>query len=98
MFVPTITPGPIVDADGMPTPAFQLFLDQLVQNMQQALSNEGFLIPSLIPSDIALIEDGALNGTVIFDSTAINGGSFSHPNGQLYVKLGDGTFHPIVNT
>ena len=78
--------------------AWVSFFTQQQQLMQQCLSNEGFLIPSLTATQIGQIEDNALPGTMVFDTNAVNGGSFSNPNGQLYVRLADGTFHPVTNT
>ena len=74
--------------------------EQNQANMQQCLSNEGFLIPSVSASDMAILESSTsiLAGTLIFNTDAVNGGSGAAPNGQLYVKLQDGVFHPVTNT
>lgn len=98
VFVPTMLRERLVDDEGFLSPAWQNLFEQLLQNMQQAVSDEGFLIPSLSSSDISVIEANALDGTLVFNTSAVNGGSSSAPNGQLYVKLADGTFHPVTNT
>ena len=73
--------------------------------MQQAISNEGYLIPSQSKNNMLLIQKGtwttgsvtnkiAIPGTILFNTDTANGGS---PNGQLWVLLKDGSFHPIMN-
>ncbi len=47
MFVPILSQGEVVDTNGKPTKSFQNLIIQLLQNMQQDLSNEGFLIPNV---------------------------------------------------
>lgn len=99
MFVPTLPQSPVLDKEtGYWTAEYQLFWQTLVQNMQQSVSNEGFIIPSQVQGDVNVIEPTALNGTLLFNASEINGGSSDQPNGQLYVKLADGTFHAVTNT
>lgn len=112
MFVPVLSQGELVDDKGLPTEGFQNILIQLLQNMQEALSNEGFEIPSVssavIPpatiSNLQVIENsfglenGVTSGTLIFDPAEVNGGTSMNPLGQLKVLLNDGTFHKITNT
>lgn len=98
MFVPTMIRERVVDKDGFLTAPWQGLFEQLLQNMQQSLSDEGFLIPPLTSANISVIQTNASNGTLVFNTSAVNGGSGSAPNGQLYVKLADGTFHPVTNT
>lgn len=88
------------------TREYRLFWQQLLQILQQSLSNEGVVIPSQDSANLTIIQnstlpDGsqaALPGTLLFNRSAVNGGSSSAPNGQLYILLADGTFHPITNT
>ena len=102
MFVPTLPQEKLIETEGdgagYLTKPWANFFEQLQQNMQQALSNEGILSPSQTSSDIAIIQPNALGGTLIFNTSAVNGGSPTSPNGQLYIRLLDGTFHPITNT
>lgn len=47
------------------------------------------------------LENGVVAGTLIFDPYELNGGSVGpprSPNGQLFIMLNDGVFHPITNT
>src|SRR3990167_4274095 len=105
VFVPNLVQDKFVDEQGYLTPEWRSLFDQLLQNMQQNLSNEGYVVPSQTASDIAIIQAGtnpdgsyiAQNGTLIFDTSAVNGGSIAVPNGQLYIRLNDNTFHPITN-
>ncbi len=98
MNVPTFPHEAMVDKDGMITKPWENLFIQLLQNMQQALSEEGIVTPSQTSSDMAIIQPNALNGTLLFDTSSVNGGSASSPNGRLYIRLADGVFHPITNT
>lgn len=106
MIVPTMIKSQFVDKDGFLTDEAKNLMEQLLQNMQQNLSNEGVVVPSQSAANIAIIQNGtdalgnqiALKGTLIFDTSEVNGGSGPAPNGQLKILLQDGTFHPITNT
>lgn len=96
MYIPTIPEDPMIDDKRMLTEAWRNFFDVLRQNMQQALSNEGFLIPSVNNTDMLKIQNGvdangdqiALPGTMVFNTTS----------DALYVLLNGGDFHPITTT
>lgn len=47
MQIPTFTQSPVVKEDGNFTDSWATNIKQLLQNMQQDLSNEGFKIPSV---------------------------------------------------
>ena len=47
MFVPILSQADMVDQDGKPTISWQTLFIQLLQNLQQSLSNEGFVIPNV---------------------------------------------------
>lgn len=98
MYVPVMCKEKLVNDQGFVSDAWKTFFEQLVQNMQQALSDEGIVIPSQSSANMGIIQPNALVGTLIFNTSAVNGGSGPAPNGQLYVKLADGTFHPVTNT
>lgn len=106
MNVPSLPQERMVDENGMLTKAWQNYFEQQQQNMQQCLSNEGFVPPSQTNANMIIIQNGvdengnqvALPATLIFDTSAVNGGSGPAPNGQLNILLQDGTFHPITNT
>jgi len=74
------------------------FFVLLTQALRQCVGNEGFQISAQNSGDISLIEPKALTGTLIFDTSAVNGGTMDDPNGQLLVRLADGTFRPITNS
>lgn len=113
MIIPTYQQGPIVDKEGNPLPGFGIFLQNLIQNMQLSVSDEGYLIPNVNNAQKGVIQAsfqtnvvnpesqtvsvGVQTGTLIFDTETVNGGG-GNPLGQLYVLLNDGTFHPVTNT
>lgn len=105
MNVPNYVHEKAVDENGNFTSPWEEFFSQLRQNMQQALSNEGFLIPGQSTANVTTIQNSvdaqgnktAIKGTLIFDTSVVNGGSSSAPNGQLKILLADGTFHAIAN-
>lgn len=76
------------------------FYEQQQLLMQQSLSDEGFLIPSVTASNMAVLETSStvLAGTLIFNTDEVNGGTSDAPNGQLYIKLQDGLFHAVTNS
>lgn len=91
---------PIDITTGRWTDQWKNYYEQQQLLMQASLSDEGFLIPPVSNSDMAILQSSPdiLAGTLIFNTDAVNGGSGSAPNGQLYVKLQDGLFHPVTNT
>ncbi len=97
MIVPFLSSNNITDENGKLTDEFFSTLIQLLTNLRQSIGDEGFLIPSVTNSDMAIIESGALIGTVVFNTDAVNGSTSMTPNGQLYIKLADGVFHAIQN-
>lgn len=100
MNIPTMIGGPFVDKEGMLTDEARKLLEQLLQVMQQSLSQEGIVIPSQNNTNIATIGAGvdssgskiAQPGTVLFNTSLQPG------FGQLVVFMLDGSFHPITNT
>lgn len=61
MFVPTIPQENLIEKDGNTTKAWDNYLQQQQQNMQQCLSDEGFLIPS-VSSDPTSVTPPATGG------------------------------------
>lgn len=106
MIIPTFVQERLVDDQGFLTKPWQSLFEQLLQNMQQNLSEMGIVTPSQDSSNLAVIQnklnpDGSYivqNGTLVFNTSSVNGGSSGSPNGQLYIRLADNTFHPITNT
>lgn len=98
MIVVSVPTDKAVDKDGNFTPPWGNYFDQNTQQMQQSLSNEGFWIPSVSTSDLAIIaasygqQTGVNLGTLVYDSTA----------NQLKVFLSDsattGSFHVITTS
>lgn len=99
MIVPVWQGGQVVKANGEFTDSYLNHQEQVRQQLQLGVSNNGFLIPSVTSAELATIQanPNSLPGTLLFNSQTINGGSSDAPNGQLFIKLGDGTFHPIAN-
>lgn len=96
--IATFPQGPIVDSTGEPTAEFSTWMTQIIQNLQQDISDEGFVMPSQDVTNINLIEPNAATGTLIFNTSLSNGSLTETPNGQLMVKLADGVFHPVTNS
>lgn len=100
MIVPTMIEGPFVDKDGNLTDQARKLMEQLLQNMQQNLSQEGIVVPSQDAAAIATIAAGVDSngskicqpGTLLFDTSLQPG------TGQLVIFMTDGSFHPITNT
>jgi hypothetical protein len=87
-----------IDENGNWTTEWQQYWDTKSKNEQVSLSEEGFLVPTQTPANITALAPVSPSGILLFDATVINGGSSSNPNGQLYIRLNDGTFHPVTNT
>jgi hypothetical protein len=96
--VPTMPQGPAVDANGNWTASMQLFFEQTRQFLQYAISSSGFQMPPVNNSDASIIEPQVQSGSVIFKEDEVNGGSSDTPNGQLAVRLADGSYHLIPNS
>lgn len=71
MNIPNIPVAKLIDDNGNLNEIWHNFFFQLLQLMQQNLSDEGFLIPQLSTTDIAKLTDPSKtpNGTMVYDST-----------------------------
>lgn len=70
MNIPSIFPNlKIVNPDGTMHPVFLQFLTQLLGQLQQNLSNEGFVIPALTSAQISTISGTKSLQTIIYNST-----------------------------
>jgi hypothetical protein len=98
MFVPNFPQSQPLDESGNFVQEWRDYFQLIGQNLQLAIGNEGYAIPQQTTTNIAIIQPSAAIGTLLFDESAVNGGTIDAPNGQLYVKLADGTFHPVTNT
>ncbi len=68
MNIPSFVNDKVVDENGYWTPQWQNVILQLMQLMQQNLSDEGFVMPSQSTANINLLTKSS-NGTVLYDST-----------------------------
>ena len=60
---------PFVDDKGFMTDEWKLYFDQLTVNLQTYFKSEGFVIPPLIASNIALLTGAQSNNNIVYDST-----------------------------
>lgn len=86
--IPSFPQGRIVDELGFMTPEFRNTFEQLLQYLQQVISQEGFAIPQQDASNVTTLQTEVEPGTILFN-TATN---------ALIVKLQDGTFHTITTS
>lgn len=64
------TDDKIADKDGILTPSYKLFFNQLIQALQTNLKPEGFVMPQKTADDISGLGDiSAAVGNIIYDST-----------------------------
>ena len=99
MITQPLLQGPAVDLEtGNWTPQYQALMETLFRNLNISLSEEGFVIPTQSTDNINILGADSTSGTLLFDEAEINGGTAANPNGQLYIRLNDGTFHPVTNT
>jgi len=71
MIVPAFLNNTFVDKNGDLTPGWSFLLNQLFNDMQTNISNEGFVIPSQTTANInrlAATGSKILNGTMLYDS------------------------------
>jgi hypothetical protein len=98
MLIPTLPFGKVIDEETNDfTSVWKLYEQDLNQALQAGVSNEGFVIPSVTAENAAILEPLVEIGTLIFNEDEVNGGTMDEPNGQLFIKLADGTFHAIPN-
>lgn len=84
MNVPNYQNTQAVDKNGYFSSPWQMLLNQLLTQMQIALSDEGFVVPSQPASEITKLTNSS-NGTLIYDST----------NNLLKVNI-NGTFKTVT--
>lgn len=85
MNVPNFIHDKFVDENGYLTDGWRLFFNQLINEMNENLSQEGIVMPSQTTDNADIIKTDALNGTILYDSTT----------NELKVRLNDGNFHVI---
>jgi len=69
MLIPVFYNAQFTDKNGNLTPEMQMFMDQLNQTMQDNLSNNGLVIPSITSANLALIEPEMPDGTAWLETT-----------------------------
>lgn len=70
--------SPIVDENRIRTPIEQIFMQQLITELQQNVGNEGFVVPGLTAAQITMIQNNKniqgqytlAAGTIIRNTTA----------------------------
>jgi hypothetical protein len=67
MKIPFLQRGPIADKSGNLTPNWEGTLNELFTQLQQNVSEEGFVMPSQSTSNIARLTQSQ-NGTVVYDN------------------------------
>jgi len=72
MMIPVFSEVQFVRENGFLTSEMQLFLDQLIQALQGALSDNGWTIPPISAANLVLLEANKPmpNGTIWYESTA----------------------------
>jgi hypothetical protein len=113
MMIPNFIDVKVVDTTtGKFTSEWGVIMQQLITQLQTNASDQGLVAPSQSNANMIIIQDATVTfkyapagyaqiappGTLLFNTDTVNGGSSMAPNGQLYVKLQDGTFHPVTNT
>lgn len=58
-----------IGEDGHWHPAWKLLLGNLITQLQQNLSNEGFIIPQQTTDNINILNNNKSTGALIYDST-----------------------------
>lgn len=114
MIIISVPTDKIVNEKGEMAPAWGNYFDQNTQQMQQNLSQEGFVIPQVSSASdsvsppasggqLAQVQATYGQQTGVQLATLIFdpaevNGGSPTPNGQLKVLLADGVFHAITNT
>jgi hypothetical protein len=88
MNVPIWQGGKVVNPDGTFSQEYMNYWQQVQQNMQQSLSDEGILAPSQSTGNVSVIETNATPGTLLYNKDT----------GKLLVQLDDNTFHEILTS
>jgi hypothetical protein len=69
MNIPNFQSSKFVDSNGYLTNEWQLIMQQLIQALQQNLSNEGYKLPQQSAANIATLNTTDSTGNLIYDST-----------------------------
>lgn len=69
MEIPSYLEAQVIDENGRFTPVWQRIMQQLLQELQINLSDEGIVMPSQSAANITVLTTAAVNGTLVYDST-----------------------------
>jgi len=69
MNIPNFEDVPFVDKNGLLTDAWKNILQQLFQELQNNVSNEGIMIPQQSAANIIILTTTESIGSIIYDST-----------------------------
>jgi len=70
MLIPSFVNMPLVDKNGIMTPEWCQFFNQLISELQNNVSNEGYKLPFLSTSQINQLADvNKSGGSLVYDST-----------------------------
>lgn len=69
MNIPNLPLEPFMLKDGENNPTWKFWFEQLITTLQNNLSNEGYVIPSLTQDDINLLNTSQNIGRIIYNST-----------------------------
>ncbi len=68
MNIPNLPMGPLTRQDGHATSEYWGVLSQLITELQQNVSNEGYKIPQLPTATIAKLDNEKSKGVLVYDS------------------------------
>jgi len=97
MMIPNLPAfSPIVDESGNRTPVEQIFMQQLITQLQQNIGTEGFVVPTLTASQITTIQNNVLlngqftcqYGTIVYNSTV----------NSIMIAINNGLNAPVFKT
>lgn len=103
MIVPTLNvlQHPVIGQNGLMTPQWQLFMTQLIQQLQINFSNEGIVVPTLSsdPASVTPAESGGQIGQLESNQYVQNGTLiYDEFTNQLKVRLSDTNFYTITTS
>jgi len=85
--IPTLPQGQVVDEKGVLLPNWKSFFVQLINELNNGLSNEGYRVPQQPTTTINQLNTSESIGALLYDSTT----------NQLKVNI-DGTFRVVTVT
>lgn len=68
MNIPNLLSHPLVDNDNMMHPAWRDFFSQLITEMQNNLSNEGYKVPQQPTANVTALNTDKSKGALLYDN------------------------------